>query len=166
MTLSRGRCSRYNYILKPTLGRTQNVSCQMCFRARSRAFWIWQRKFAVPIWITIGWRESHGKRDRAQVSSQRQYLARPGRRETSLQLRFFHRHTVFSGNSKFVGSNSMGFDSPSRHQLFKFIFNFARRKLNFSDSSGTKSGTVRILTIFNRLRIYGAHSSAAIYIYI
>src|SRR5260370_42309370 len=47
-----------------------------------RAFWIWQRKFAAAIWITIGWRESHGERDRAQVSSQRQYLARPGRRET------------------------------------------------------------------------------------
>ena len=35
--------------------------------------------------ITISWRESHGKRDRAQVSSQRQYLARPGRGETYRQ---------------------------------------------------------------------------------
>ena len=35
--------------------------------------------------ITISWRESHGKGDRAQVSSQRQYLARPGRGETYRQ---------------------------------------------------------------------------------
>src|SRR6266851_2050029 len=55
---------------------------QDTYRGRPRAFWIWQRKFAAAIWITIGWRESHGERDRAQVSSQRQYLARPGRRET------------------------------------------------------------------------------------
>ena len=29
---------------------------------------------------------------------------------------------------------------------------------NFSDTSGTKLGTVRILRIFNRLRIFGAYS--------
>ena len=41
---------------------------------------------------------------------------------------------------------------------------YAGATLNFSDRSGTKRGTVRILRIFNRLSISSTRSSAAIYI--
>src|ERR1700722_5085658 len=80
----------------------------------------------------------------------------------SLITLIYHRLTVFSGNSKSVGSNSMGVRFPLPAPSIHIIFSGLRAPtLNFSHSSGTKSGTVRILVIFNRLKISPARSSAA-----
>jgi len=51
--------------------------------------------------------------------------------------------------------------APSIHIIFSGL---RAVTLNVSRSSGTKSGTVRILPIFNRLRISPTQSSAAIYL--
>jgi hypothetical protein len=58
-----------------------------------------------------------------------------------------------------------GFDSPSRHHLSSLVsLVYEETTQNFSDTSGAKLGTVRILRIFNRLMISGTYSSPAIYI--
>ena len=74
----------------------------------------------------------------------------------------FHRLTVFFGNSKSVGGNSMGVRFPLPAPSILFIFSDLRgAAVNFSDTSGTKLGTVHILCIFNRLRISGTYPSPA-----
>jgi hypothetical protein len=64
-----------------------------------------------------------------------------------------------AADSKSVGSNSMGVRFPLPAPSILFVFSsFAGAVLARSDTSGTNTGTVRILPIFNRLKISGAHS--------
>ena len=62
-------------------------------------------------------------------------------------------------------ATSWGFDSPSRHHLsYLFSVTLQGAALAHPDTSGTNTGTVRILFIFNRLMFLAFILESAIYI--